>query len=143
MARYFKTMDALIAASEEELAQVEDVGEVTAKAVSEWFLNPLHRQIVERLRTAGIQFSGKWQVASGKLEGMTFVVSGVFEHFSREEIKADIENHGGKVSGSISSKTTYLLAGEKMGPEKLKKAEKLGVPIINEDDYLKKVRGEI
>lgn len=136
LARYFKTMDALIAASEEELAQVEDVGEVTAKAVSEWFLNPLHRQIVERLRDAGLQFSGRWQVASGKLEGMTFVVSGVFEHFSREEIKADIENHGGKVSGSISGKTTYLLAGEKMGPEKLKKAEKLGVKILSEAEYL-------
>lgn len=136
LARYFKTMDALMVASEEELAQVEDVGEVTAKAVSEWFLNPLHRQIVERLRDAGLQFSGRWQVASGKLEGMTFVVSGVFEHFSREEIKADIENHGGKVSGSISGKTTYLLAGEKMGPEKLKKAEKLGVKILSEAEYL-------
>ena len=143
LARYFKNMDALMVASEEELAQVEDVGEVTAKAISEWFLNPLHRQIIARLKNAGLQMNGKWKVESGKLEGMTFVVSGVFEHFSREEIKADIENHGGKVSGSISSKTTYLLAGEKMGPEKLKKAEKLGVPIINEDDYLKKVRGEI
>ena len=136
LARYFKTMDALMAASEEELAQVEDVGEVTAKAVSEWFLNPLHREIVERLRAAGLQFSGKWKVESGKLEGMTFVVSGVFEHFSREEIKADIENHGGKVSGSISGKTTYLLAGEKMGPEKLKKAEKLGVKRLSESEYL-------
>ncbi len=136
LARYFKTMDALMAASEEELAQVEDVGEVTAKAVSEWFLNPLHREIVERLRAAGLQFSGKWKVESGKLEGMTFVVSGVFEHFSREEIKADIENHGGKVSGSISGKTTYLLAGEKMGPEKLKKAKKLGVKILSESEYL-------
>ncbi len=136
LARYFKTMDALMVASEEELAQVEDVGEVTAKAVSEWFLNPLHREIVERLRAAGLQFSGKWKVESGKLEGMTFVVSGVFEHFSREEIKADIENHGGKVSGSISGKTTYLLAGEKMGPEKLKKADKLGVKILSESEYL-------
>lgn len=142
LARYFKNMDALMVASQEELAQVEDVGEVTAKAVSEWFLNPLHRQIIDRLKNAGLQMSGKWKVESGKLEGMTFVVSGVFEHFSREEIKADIENHGGKVSGSISSKTTYLLAGEKMGPEKLKKAEKLGVPIISEEDYLKKVNGE-
>ena len=68
---------------------------------------------------------------------MTFVVSGVFEHFSREEIKADIENHGGKVSGSISGKTTYLLAGEKMGSEKLKNAEKLGVKIISEEEYNK------
>ena len=136
LARYFKTMDALMAASEEELAQVEDVGGVTAKAVSEWFLDPLHRQTVERLRAAGLQFSGKWESGSGNLEGMTFVVSGVFSHFSREEIKADIENHGGKVSGSVSGKTTYLLAGEKMGPEKLKKAEKLGVRIISEEEYL-------
>lgn len=136
LARYFKTMDALMVASEEELAQVEDVGEVTAKAVSDWFANPLHREIVARLRTAGLQMSGQWSVVSGLLEGMTFVVSGVFEHFSREEIKADIENHGGKVSGSISGKTTYLLAGEKMGPEKLKKAEKLGVKILSEAEYL-------
>jgi DNA ligase (NAD+) len=135
LARYFKSMDALMSASEEELAQVEDVGEVTAKAVYEWFVNPLHRQIVERLREAGLQFSMALGSHSSELEGMTFVVSGVFEHFSREEIKADIENHGGKVSGSISSKTTYLLAGEKMGPEKLKKAEKLGVRIIGEEEY--------
>ena len=135
LARYFKTMDALMVASEEELAQVEDVGEVTAKAVSEWFVDPLHRQIVERLRAAGLQFSGTWNVGSGKLEGMTFVVSGVFEHYSREEIKADIESHGGKVSGSVSNKTTYLLAGDKMGPEKLKKAEKLGVKILSEEEY--------
>lgn len=135
LARYFKTMDALMAASEEELALVEDVGEVTAKAVYEWFVNPLHRQIIERLREAGLQFSMALGSHSSELEGMTFVVSGVFEHFSREEIKADIENHGGKVSGSISSKTTYLLAGEKMGPEKLKKAEKLGVRIIGEEEY--------
>ncbi|MGX8713505.1 MAG: NAD-dependent DNA ligase LigA [bacterium] len=137
LARYFKNIDALMAATEEELAQVEDVGEVTAKAVYEWFAKPLHRSIVERLRTAGLQMSGQWSVACGRLECMTFVVSGVFEHFSREEIKADIENHGGKVSGSISGKTTYLLAGEKMGPEKLKKAEKLGVKILSENEYLK------
>ena len=136
LARYFKNIDALMSADAAELAQVEDVGEVTAKAVSDWFANPLHREIVARLKTAGLQMSGQWSVVSGLLEGMTFVVSGVFEHFSREEIKADIENHGGKVSGSISGKTTYLLAGEKMGPEKLKKAEKLGVAILSETEYL-------
>ncbi len=136
LARYFKNIDALMSASEEELAQVEDVGEVTAHAVAEWFANEEHRQIVERLRTAGLQMSGQWSVASGRLEGMTLVVSGVFERFSRDEIKADIESHGGKVSSSISSKTTYLVAGEKMGPEKLKKAEKLGVKIISEAEYL-------
>ena len=80
--------------------------------------------------------SGEWKMESQKLAGMTLVVSGTFEHFSREEIKADIENHGGKVSGSISGKTTYLVAGEKMGPEKQKKAEKLGVKIITEAEYM-------
>ena len=136
LARYFKNIDAMMAATEEELAQVEDVGEVTAHAVAEWFAKPEHRQIVERLKEDGLQMSGQWSAGGGELEGMTFVVSGVFEHFSRDEIKADIEAHGGKVSGSISGKTTYLLAGEKMGPEKLKKAEKLGVKILSEQEYL-------
>ncbi len=140
LARYFKNIDALMSATEEELAQVEDVGEVTAKAVSEWFANAEHRAIVERLRAAGLKMSGEWKVESGKLDGMILVVSGTFQHFSREEIKADIENHGGKVSGSISGKTTYLVAGEKMGPEKLKKAEKLGVKILSEEEYLEMVK---
>ena len=140
LARYFKNIDALMAASEEELAQVEDVGEVTAHTVSEWFANDEHRRTVERLRAAGLQFSGQWTAGSGKLEGMTLVVSGVFEHFSRDEIKTDIENHGGKVSGSVSSRTTYLLAGEKTGPEKLKKAEKLGIPLLTEQQYLDMTR---
>ena len=136
LARYFKNIDALMAADADTLAQVEDVGEVTARAIAEWFSHPEHRAIVERLRGAGLQMEGRWASGSSQLEGMTFVVSGVFQHFSRDEIKAHIENHGGKVSSSISSKTTYLLAGEKMGPEKLKKAEKLGVEILTEDRYL-------
>ena len=140
LARYFKNIDALMSATEEELAQVEDVGEVTAKAVSEWFANAEHCAIVERLRAAGLKMSGEWKVESGKLDGMILVVSGTFQHFSREEIKADIENHGGKVSGSISGKTTYLVAGEKMGPEKLKKAEKLGVKILSEEEYMEMVK---
>ena len=140
LARYFKNIDALMSATEEELAQVEDVGEVTAKAVSEWFANAEHRAIVEQLRAAGLKMSGEWKVESGKLDGMILVVSGTFQHFSREEIKADIENHGGKVSGSISGKTTYLVAGEKMGPEKLKKAEKLGVKILSEEEYMEMVK---
>lgn len=134
IARYFQNIDALMTADEAELAQVEDVGEVTAKAVCEWFADDNHRQIVERLRQAGLQMQVVREEGDNNLAGMTFVVSGVFEHFSRDEIKADIERHGGKVSGSISGKTSYVVAGEKMGPEKLKKAEKLGVPIINEAD---------
>lgn len=141
LARYFKNMDALMNASEEELAQAEDVGEVTARAVSEWFSKEEHRQIVERLRGAGLQMSGQWAEHGGVLDGKTLVVSGVFEHFSRDEIKADIERHGGKVSGSISGKTTYLVAGDKMGPEKRKKAEKLGVEIITEQQYMDIVNG--
>ncbi len=140
LARYFGSMDALMDATVEELALVEDVGEVTARAVSEWFANPDHRALVHRLRQAGLQFVGQWQQASGRLEGMTLVVSGTFEHFSREEIKADIERHGGKVSGSISGKTSFLVAGDKMGPEKLKKAEKLGVRILSEAEYMDLVR---
>ena len=142
LARYFKNIDALMTATEEELAQVEDVGEVTARAVAEWFAKEEHRTIIERLRAAGLQMSGQWAATGGPLEGMTLVVSGVFEHFSRDEIKADIERNGGKVSGSISGKTTYLLAGEKMGPEKLKKAEKLGVKILSEAEYLQMTGGE-
>lgn len=141
LARYFKTMDALMDASEEELAQVEDVGEVTARAVHEWFADAEHRRMVERLRAAGLQMSGQWATGSGVLEGKTLVVSGVFEHFSRDEIKADIERHGGKVSGSVSGRTTYLLAGDKMGPEKRQKAIKLGVEIITEQQYLDLVNG--
>lgn len=139
LARYFKNMDALMNAPEEELAQVEDVGEVTARAISEWFAKQEHRTVVERLRAAGLQMEATVHEGDDKLAGMTIVVSGVFDRFSRDEIKADIENHGGKVSGSISGKTSFLLAGDKMGPEKLKKAEKLGVKIISEDDYLKMV----
>ena len=139
LARYFKNMDALMNAPEEELAQVEDVGEVTARAVSEWFAKQQHRTVVERLRAAGLQMEATVHEGDDKLAGMTIVVSGVFDRFSRDEIKADIEKHGGKVSGSISGKTSFLLAGDKMGPEKLKKAEKLGVKIISEDDYLKMV----
>ena len=137
IARHFRTIDALLAASVDELAQVEDVGDVTARAVSQWFADPAHQAILQRLRLAGLQFTAQVAETSGPLQGYTFVVSGVFEHFSRDAIKADIEQHGGRIAGSISGKTSFLLAGEKMGPEKRRKAESLGVPIISETDYLK------
>ena len=136
LARYFRNIDAVMSASVEELASVEDVGEKTARFIYEYFHDERHVLLVERLRKAGLVFVSDEIKISNVLQGKTFVVSGVFENFSRDEIKADIENHGGKVSGSVSSKTDYLLAGEKMGPEKLKKAEKLGVRIISENDYL-------
>lgn len=136
LARYFGNIDALMNANVMELAMVEDIGNVTAEAVYDYFAKPEHRLIIQRLRDAGLQFQMTETRVSNILQGVTIVVSGVFEHFSREEIKASIEQHGGKAAGSISSKTTYLLAGDKMGPEKLKKAEKLGVKIISESEYL-------
>ena len=135
LARHFGNMDALMAASVEELASVEDMGEVTAAAVFDYFNNAAHRQVVERLGAAGLQMEAVDNRVGNQLQGMTIVVSGVFQHYSRDEIKASIEQHGGKAAGSISGKTTYLLAGDNMGPEKRKKAEKLGVPIISESDY--------
>ena len=136
LARYFGDIDSLMNASEAELAQVEDIGEKTAQQIYAYFQSPVHHDIVERLRAAGLQMKSSATKVSNTLEGKVFVVSGVFASFSREEIKSHIEQHGGKVSSSLSAKTTYLLAGEKMGPEKLKKAEKLGIPIISEEEYL-------
>ena len=137
LARYFGNIDSLMAAGSMELAMVEDVGDVTAMAVYDYFASPAHRAVVDRLRAAGLQMQVVEHRVSNRLEGMTIVVSGVFEHFSRDEIKASIEQHGGKAAGSISGKTTYLLAGAKMGPEKLRKAEKLGVPILSEEEYIR------
>ncbi len=139
LARHFGDIDSLLNATVEQLANVEDVGEVTAVALFDYFNQPVHRQIIERLRAAGLQMQAVDNRVGNQLQGMTIVVSGVFQHFSRDEIKASIEQHGGKAGSSISGKTTYLLAGENMGPEKLKKAEKLGVPIISESDYQKMI----
>lgn len=138
LARYFKNIDTLMDASVEELASVEDIGEKTAQFIFDYCHDDRHRRLVERLRQAGLQMelSVSNSQLSNQLEGKTFVVSGVFSRFSRDEIKAHIEQHGGKVSGSISGKTSYVVAGEKMGPEKLKKAEKLGIPIISEEEYI-------
>ena len=140
LARYFKTIDALMAATEEELAQVEDVGQVTARAIYAWFADANHRQLVERLRAAGLQMQVATVEGDDSLAGAVIVVSGTFEHFSRDEIKADIERHGGKVASSPSSKTTFLLAGAKPGPEKLSKAAKLGIEVIDEAAYLARTR---
>lgn len=139
LARYFKNMPALMNASVEELASVEDIGTKTAEVVRAFFSDPRHVDIVQRLTAAGLQMEVQSQTINNLLNGKTFVVSGVFSRFSRDEIKAHIEQHGGKVSGSISGKTDYLLAGEKMGPEKLKKAEKLSINILSEDEYLNMV----
>ena len=134
----YHDIDAIMKASVEELSAINTVGEVIAMSVKAFFENPVNLTIVERLKAAGLQFAKAEEPTSDKpqvLAGKTFVVSGVFAHYSRDGIKAAIEAHGGKNSSSISGKTDYVLAGENMGPEKRKKAEALGVPIISETDF--------
>lgn len=136
LARHFKNIDAVSQASVEELAQVEDVGEKTARSVFDYFNNLEHLELVVRLKNAGLQFQMQESMVSDTLSGLTFVVSGVFANFSREGIKSSIEKHGGKVASSVSAKTSFLLAGDKIGPEKLKKAQNLGIRILSESEYL-------
>ena len=139
LARHFKTMDALMSATADDLVQVEGVGDVIAASVVGYFQNPVNQRIIERLRGYGLQMSlsdEQIQGASDKLAGQSIVISGVFAHHSRDEYKAIIEQHGGKNVGSISGKTSFILAGENMGPSKLQKAEKVGVRIVSEDEFL-------
>ena len=139
LARSHKNLDALLEASVEELMGVDEIGERIARSVVAFFSNPVKRELVERLRGYGIQMAVSEEAMAGKSEllaGKTFVVSGVFETLGRNELKKLIEDNGGKVASSVSSKTTFLVAGDKMGPSKRNKAEQLGVPIISEQDFL-------
>lgn len=139
LARRFKNIDALMHASLQELTDVDGVGEVIANSVMGFFRNPVNKEIVERLRAYGVQMQmdeTAASAASNKLEGKSIVISGVFAKHSRDEYKAMIEANGGKNVGSISGKTSFILAGDNMGPSKLQKAEKLGVPIVDEDTFL-------
>lgn len=140
LARHFKDVDSLMGAKLDDLTEIDGIGEVMAKSIMAYFANPQNRDIVERLRGYGLQMAlGKDQtaVASDKLAGKSIVISGVFQHHSRDEYKQLIEQHGGKNVGSISGKTSFILAGDNMGPSKLQKAEKLGIPLVSEDDFLK------
>jgi DNA ligase (NAD+) len=139
LARHFKTMDALASASLDDLLQVDGVGEVIAKSVISYFHDPVNVEILSRLRGYGLQMSlSEEQISSAtdKLAGKSIVISGVFAKHSRDEYKQLIEQNGGKNVGSISKKTSFILAGENMGPSKLQKAESLGIPIIDEDTFL-------
>jgi DNA ligase (NAD+) len=143
LARHFKNMDAIASASFEQLIEAEEIGDKIAQSILDWFAQEDNRSIVARLRNAGLQLelsAEESTPASDTLKGLTFVVSGVFQHFSRDGIKASIEANGGKVSGSISKKTSYVLAGDNMGPEKRKKAEELGVKVIDELQYQAMIR---
>lgn len=137
LANYFKTIDAIQSAKFDELINVDEIGEKIAIAVQQFFLNEEAVALVARLKHAGLQFESKEkQGTSTLLAGKSFVVSGVFSSFSRDELKELIEQNGGKNSSSISSKTDYVVAGENMGPAKLKKATDLGITILSETDFI-------
>lgn len=140
LAKKFKTIDALAAATFEELTEVDGIGDAIANSVIAYFSDQRNIEFVERLRSAGVAMSVSddkmSDAGSNVLEGQSIVISGVFSHHSRDEYKELIELHGGKNVSSISSKTSFILAGENMGPSKLQKAEKLGVRIINEEEFL-------
>ena len=139
LARHFKSMDALMAAGLAELQEVEGIGEVMAKSIISYFHDEQNREIVERLRAYGLQFAlstDQTAARSTLLEGQSVVISGVFQHHSRDEYKLIIEQNGGKNVGSISGKTSFILAGDNMGPSKLEKAQKLGIRIMTEDEFL-------
>jgi len=139
IAKKVRSIDVLMNSSKEELLAIDEVGETIADSIAEYFSDSGHKQIIQRLREKGLQFelSGDVQQSSSdKLKDMTIVISGVFAKHSRDEYKDMIELNGGKNSGSISKKTSFVLAGDNMGPEKLKKAESLGVKIMSEDEFL-------
>ena len=135
LASRFVTMDALMGATAEELTEVPDVGEVTAKNIADWFAQPQSQHIIEKLRAAGVNFESKRTVTDARFAGMTFVLTGALTKFTREEATEKIELFGGKASGSVSKKTTYVVVGENAG-SKERKARELEIPILSEDDFL-------
>lgn len=142
LARRFRSMDALAEAGLQQLTDVNGIGEVIAKSVIAYFHDAANREIVERLKAYGLQMAISEEHdagASDTLAGLSIVISGVFEHHSRDEYKEMIERNGGKNASSISSKTSFILAGSNMGPAKLQKAEKLGIRIVDEEEFLKMI----
>ena len=135
LASRFGSLDALMNATLEELTGVDDVGEVTAQNILDWFAQPSAREMVERLRTAGVNFESQRIVSDARFAGMTFVLTGALTKFTRDQATEKIELFGGKASGSVSKKTTYVVVGENAG-SKERKARELGIPILSEDDFL-------
>jgi DNA ligase (NAD+) len=137
---HFKNIDILMNASFEELTGVDEIGDTIAESIIDYFKIEKHKQLISRLKVAGVTLGmkgGPTESISHKLKDKTFVISGVFEGFSRDELKSMIEKHGGKHVSSVSSKTDYIVAGENMGPSKMKKAQELGIQIIREKEFLK------
>ena len=140
LAKHYKNIDALSKATFMDLVLVDEIGERIAQSVLDFFENSINKEIIEQLKAQGVQFEIVEKInpnATNKLSGKTFVVSGVFEKFSRDDLKKAIEDNGGKVGSSISAKTDYVVAGDNMGPAKLDKANALKIPIISENDFIK------
>ena len=140
IAKSFTNIDELINASKEELINIDEIGEKIAQSILNFFSNETNRTLIQRLKDAGLTLQRSEEERADytdKLSGLSIVISGVFTHYSRDEYKAMIEKNGGKNVGSISAKTSFILAGENMGPSKLEKANKLGIKIINEEEFLK------
>ncbi len=138
LADAFLNLDNLVAADQQALEDVDEIGERIAQSVIAYFEDPVNQLVVHRLKESGVQFElgSRSEAISQILEGKSFVISGVFENRSREELKLLIEQHGGRNSGSISSRTNFILAGANMGPSKYEKARKLGIPILSEKEFL-------
>ena len=136
LAGHFKTMDALMAASEEELTEIDDVGGITAQCIVEYLAQPQSRDLIRRLREAGVNMENTAQLVDERFAGMTFVLTGALTRFDRKAAQAMIEERGGKAAGSVSKRTTYVVAGEAAG-SKLKKAQELNIPILTEDEFAK------
>ena len=124
-----------MAADVETLTAIRDVGAITAQNICQWFANDDHRAMVEKLRAAGVNFDCHTQIQDQRFAGKTFVLTGALQQFTRDEATEQIENFGGKVSGSVSKKTTYVVAGENAG-SKLRKANELGIPVLSEQELL-------
>ena len=139
LATRFGTLDALMTATEEELTDVQDVGAVTARNIADWFAQPQSQHMIKRLRDAGVNFESKRAITDTRFAGMTFVLTGALSKFTREEATEKIELFGGKASGSVSKKTTYVVVGENAG-SKERKARELGIPILSEDDFLEMLK---
>ena len=139
LARTFGDLDKLMNATEEELMAVPDIGEITAANLLAWFASPQSRDLIERLRQAGVNFQSREQITDTRFTGMTFVLTGALSLFTRDEATAKIEALGGKASGSVSKKTTYVVAGENAG-SKLKKANDLGIPVLSEREFLNMIQ---
>ena len=139
LAARFGSMDALMNAGVEELTEVPDVGAVTARNIANWFAQPQSQNMLRRLRSAGVNFESKRIVTDNRFAGMTFVLTGALTKFTRDEATEKIELLGGKASGSVSKKTTYVVVGENAG-SKERKARELGIPILSEDDFLEMIQ---